>query len=321
MLDKTFLLLTLLLCLILNPIIAVPLLLSPRTQEKPTNQEQPPEPTVAISTVVVNIDAGVKDDNGRYIRGLLKENFTLFDNNVKQDIQYFNTQDVPISIGIIFDISGSVREKIIQEKNALRLFITLSHEQDDIFLVLFNKTAQIRTDIHNPDQIINAIPSNPPAGSTSLYDAVYDGVQEIKRHTKYERRFLLIISDGEENSSEHSWGQLKKALIEGVTIYAICISNLVNTHLAPMEKSHTGEHMLRDITTITGGETFVPHDDEELMSMHLQIAAAMRTRYDIGFVPTSLDGKYHKIKLTVTPPKGLGKLSVKAREGYLAQQH
>src|SRR5207253_6724901 len=194
----------------------------------------------------------VADSFGRVVTGLRQENFTIYDDKVQQQIAHFTEADAPVSIGIIFDISNSMGGIIQGSMVALRRFIETSHEEDDFFLIGFNNRAKLVQDFTtSPDQVLGRLVLVKPGGMTALYDAVYLGVEKVQQG-RHQKRALLIISDGEENNSRYSEGELRRLIKEaGVQIYAIKIGG-------PWSY---GKNVLEGIAEQTGGRAFVPGDE------------------------------------------------------------
>lgn len=276
------------------------------------------ESVIRMGARVVTLNVTVTDSYGRLVTGLEKEHFEIFDDKVKQDIEFFTTEDVPISIALVFDRSGSMKERVNRSLNSMRKFINASNEKDEYCLVTFNSSARLASDFtRNADELANSLLMTEAKGSTALFDAVYIGLEKVRKgnHTK---KALLILSDGQDNNSRYSIGELKKLAKEAdVMIYAIGMVDQWSNDPLEME----GRWILEDLVSITGGKAFFPSNDNELQDAIFQIALELRRQYSIGFTPTTAaNGKWHKLKIKIKPPKGLGHLSVRGREGYLSKE-
>src|SRR5262249_48811817 len=207
-----------------------------------------------LESKLVNVTVTVSDAYGRFVTGLTKDNFEVFDEGVKQEISHFTDDDAPISLGIIFDVSGSMGGLTTRSVAALRRFFETSHEDDEFFIVAFNNRAQLVQDYTSSiSEILSRVVFVKAKGSTSLYDAVYLGIEKARRG-RQAKRALLVISDGEENSSRYTSGELAKLLIESdVPIYAVGISN-----------TYVGAGTLKQISGISGGHAFFPMDDPQM---------------------------------------------------------
>jgi Ca-activated chloride channel homolog len=275
------------------------------------------EPVIHLGTKLVTLTVTVTDNLGRLVTGLEKEHFEIFDNKVKQNIEYFSTEDAPISVALVFDRSGSMKERINRSLSSLRKFINSSKDSDEYSLVTFNNTAKLSSDFtRNAEELVSSLMMSETKGSTALFDAVYIGIEKAKlgRNAK---KAVLILSDGQDNSSRYSLKELKKLCKEAdVMIYSIGIVDRMSNDPLDLE----GRWILEDLASITGGKAFFPSNDAEMQDAIIQIALEMRRQYSIGFSPnTNGDGKWHKLKIKVNPPKGLGSLSVRGREGYTAR--
>ena len=280
---------------------------------KPPTAAQKPSDTIQLYTQVVNVPVTVTDRDGRYIVSLQKENFQVYEDGVKQDIKFFTTMDAPVSIGVVFDISGSMKPRIHGAQAALRKLIDSSQEEDDFFLITFASQAKLVQDFTtNAEAIANALSFVTPKGSTALYDGAYLAVEKV-RQGRHQRRALIIISDGGDNNSRYSFTDLKKLVREAdVQIYALAIGD-----------EEGGEGTLEMISRMTGGRAFQAGGGGLMLEDAVnRISLELRHQYNIGYTsqnPTA-DGKYRKIKVVVNPIRGFGKVVVRAREGYFAQK-
>ena len=192
-----------------------------------------------------------------------------------------------------------------------------SHEDDDFFLVGFNQTAKVirdfTTDSHG---VANALTLITPNGQTALYDAAYIGVEKV-RQGRHHRKAIIIISDGQDNSSRYTYNELRKIIKESdVQVYALGITDVGDS------LQFEGESMLEEITRMTGGRAFFPNNEVDLEDSITRIALELRHQYSIGYIPQNTwhDGRYRKLRVVVNPPKGLPHLSVWSRDGYFGQK-
>ena len=281
-------------------------------EQKPGGQYNLPMPP----TDLVSLTVTVTDGYDRLVTGLNKQNFELFEDRVKQDISHFSEEDAPINLGIIFDVSGSMKGKIDRAKDALKAFIQTSHSNDDFFLVSFNQRANLVSEFTDGDTLINKLTMVNPTGQTALYDATYLGVEKVKQG-RYNRNALLLVSDGQDNSSRYSYGELRKRLKEaGVQIYCIGIVEMGGAAGGALDTQ--GQAILEEIAQSTGGKAFFPRTAAELEEITSRIALELRHQYSIGYSPTNVkrDGQWHKIKVNVKGGKNLSNLRVKHKEGY-----
>lgn len=271
---------------------------------------------IILDTEVVNVIVSVTDPYGRFVTGLGKDHFEVFDDKVKQQIAHFTDEDAPVSLGIVYDVSGSMKERVARSIRALRRFIETSHSDDDFFLIGFNDRAKLVQDFTTSgDSILGKLMFVNPHGSTALYDAAYLAVEKVQqgRHSK---KALLIISDGQDNNSRYTYKELRSRVKEAdVQIYSIGITDPVNDSLAGF-----GRGILEEMTRMTGGRAFFPnaYNEPELVEICTRIALELRHQYSVGFYPTDIasETKWHKVQIKVNPPRGLGRLSLSYRDGY-----
>ena len=290
-----------------------------KTSAAKPNEAQPQRPKddkITLATDIVSVIVSVTDPYGRFVTGLAKDHFDVYDDKVKQRIAHFTDEDSPVSLGIVYDISGSMKERIGRSIKALRRFIDTSHNDDDYFLIAFNDRAKLVQDFTTSgDSILGRLMFVNAHGSTALYDAAYLAVEKVQqgRHSK---KALLIISDGQDNNSRYTYKELRNRVKEAdVQVYAIGITDPVNDSLAGF-----GRGVLEEITRMTGGRAFFPnaYNEPELVEICTRIALELRHQYSIGFYPTDIasDAKWHKVQVKVNPPRGLGRLSLAYRDGY-----
>jgi Ca-activated chloride channel family protein len=276
------------------------------------------EARLRVDVNLVQVPMTVTDPMNRLVTGLEKENFTLYDNNVGQTIRYFSSEDAPLTIGIIFDLSGSMSSKFARARKALTEFLRTSNPQDEFFVVGFNDRPSIIVDYtSDPDDVDARMVMLKPENRTALIDAVYLGVDHL-RQAKYDRKALLIISDGGDNRSRYTEGELRKVVRESdVQIYSIGIFD----NYAPTQEEVLGPELLKDICEMTGGRLFnVGGDMGDMQDIATRISAELRNQYVIGYTPSEVkhDGNWRKLKVRLLPPPGLPQLTVHFRQGYYA---
>jgi Ca-activated chloride channel family protein len=250
---------------------------------------------------------------------LSKGAFAVFDNKQQQEITYFSDDDSPVSVGVIFDVSGSMSgDKVRRARDALSKFIQTSHDSDEYFLIAFNSRAQLLLDkTRDGDSVLNKLTFVETKSQTALYDACYLGVEKVQRGA-HPKRALLLISDGQDNDSRYTFNELRKLLKESdVTLYAI---GILSGSDAGSSLGMEGQGILDELSGVSGGKAFFPRSAAEMDDIFEQIALELRHQYSIGYKPEafSTDGKWHKVKVKVTPPRGLPRLFVRSKEGYYA---
>ena len=297
---------------------------TPKPRQTPTPTAPQQEGREAQETEIVNTDlitltVTVTDTYGRYVSGLDKKAFKVFEDKEEQEIEYFSDDDTPVSVGILFDVSGSMsQDKIRKAREALSRFIQTSHDSDEYFLIGFNSRAQLLLDkTRDGDAVLNKMTFVETRGNTALYDACYLGVEKVTRGA-HQKRAILLISDGQDNDSRYTFSEVRRLLKESdVVVYSIGIlgGNDPGSSLG-ME----GQSTLDELSAVSGGKAFFPNTSAEMDELFERIALELRHQYSIGYRPKNFknDGKWHKLKVKVTPPRGLPRLFVRSREGYYA---
>jgi Ca-activated chloride channel family protein len=272
-----------------------------------------------IRTDLVTLTLTVTDLYGRYVSGLTKKAFSVIDNNEEQDITFFSDSDAPVSVGILFDISGSMSgDKINKARKALERFVATSHPSDEYFLIAFNDRAELLMDrTRDGEAVLRRLTLVQPKRNTALYDAVYLGVERVM-HGSHQKRALLIISDGQDNSSRYNFNEVRRMMKESdVVTYAVGIED---SHDVGSQLGMQGQAFLDELTSVTGGKAFYPTTDVEMDEIFERIALELRHQYSVGYTPKDFqpDGKWRKVKVKVKPPRGLPRLTVRGRDGYYA---
>jgi len=295
---------------------------------EPNGAEAPPDTGAAAlrvrpgSFIRMNVDmvlvpVTVTDPMNRLVTGLERNDFEVFENNGEQTIASFACDDAPVSIGIIFDLSGSMTSKLVRAKAAILQFIKTANPQDEFFVIGFNDRPDLIEDFTSSVDDIEARLATVHAGHrTALLDAIYYGVVKM-REAKHERKALLVVSDGGDNRSRYTEGEVKALVRESdVEIFSIGIFD----PYAPTPEERMGPQLLDDISTATGGRMFRVDDIDEMSDIAEKISMELRNQYVIGYRPKDLtrDGKWRKVKVKVNPPPGLPPLTVYARTGYYA---
>lgn len=291
---------------------------TPTPTPAPTPEDETGRP-IRIKTDLVSLTLTITDLYGRYVSGLTKKMFTIYDNNQEQEITYFSDADAPVSVGILFDVSGSMSgEKINKARNALKRFIASSHPSDEYFLIAFNNRAQLLLDrARDGESVLQKLTLVSPGKNTALYDAVYLGLERVTRGT-HQKRALLIISDGQDNASRYNFGEVRRLMKESdVVTYAV---GILDGHDAATAMGMQGQAFLDELSSVTGGKSFYPTSNIEMDEIFERIALELRHQYSIGYTPTDFqpDGKWRRVKVKIKPPRGLPRLSVRGREGYYA---
>jgi Ca-activated chloride channel homolog len=270
-----------------------------------------------VDVDLVLVPVTITDPMNRLVTGLDKDNFSLFEGKDQQDIKHFSSEDAPVSLGVIFDMSGSMASKIERAREAVVEFFKTANPQDEFFLITFaDKPEQIADFTQSVEDIQGKMVYTIPKGRTALLDAIYLGVSKM-RQAKYPKRALLIISDGGDNHSRYTEGETKALVKEAdVLIYSIGIYD----HYASTEEERLGPALLSEVSELTGGRTFTIDNPNDLGDVATKIGIELRNQYVLGYRPKNPahDGKWRKIKVKLVPPKGLPPLRVYAKTGYYA---
>jgi len=272
---------------------------------------------IRMNVDMVLVPVTVTDPMNRLVTGLEKDDFQVFENNSEQKIGNFACEDAPVSIGIIFDLSGSMTHKLVRAKESILQFIKTANPQDEFFVIGFNDRPELIEDFTSSIDDIQARLATVRSGRrTALLDAIYYGVAKM-RDAKHERKALLVVSDGGDNRSRYTEGEVRSKVRESdVQIYAMGIFD----PYAPTVEERMGPQLLETVTDESGGRLFQVDDIDELSDIAEKISTELRNQYIIGYRPTDLsrDGKWRKVKVKVNPPPGLPPLTVYARTGYYA---
>jgi Ca-activated chloride channel family protein len=288
-------------------------------QQQRTGAEVDEKVPVITNTDLITFTVTVTDIYGRFVSGLGKQAFSIFDDKQQQEISFFSDDDSPVSVGVIFDVSGSMSgDKVRRARDALAHFIQTSHDRDEYFLIAFNSRAQLLTDrTRDGNAVLDKLTFVQTKNNTALYDACYLGVERVQRGT-HTKRALLLISDGQDNNSRYTFSELRRVLKESdVVVYAI---GILGGNDAGSALGMEGQGILDELAGVSGGKSFYPRSNAEMDDIFEQIALELRHQYSIGYRPPNFnnDGKWHRIKVKISPPRGLPRLFPRYKEGYFA---
>jgi Ca-activated chloride channel homolog len=270
-----------------------------------------------VDVDMVLVPVTITDPSDRPVLGLAKENFIVMDNGEPQRIENFSCEDGPISVGVIFDISGSMSHKIGKAREAVTEFLKTANPEDEFFLIAFSNKPELMSDF-TPS--VEAVQRNMmymvPKGRTALLDAVYLGISKM-RQARHRRKALLVLSDGGDNSSRYTENEIRAIVKEAdVQIYAIGIFDL---NPRTSEELY-GPGLLSDISEVTGGRAYTVGSPNDLSEVAGKIGVELRNQYVLGYRPSNSarDGKWRKVRVKLTATKGLPPLTVYAKMGYYA---
>jgi Ca-activated chloride channel homolog len=272
---------------------------------------------VNVQLALVNVT--VTDPYDRLVTGLEKDNFPVFEDGVPQEIVNFVSEDVPISIGIVLDMSGSMSDKVDKARQAAVQFLKTANPRDEFFLVSLNDQAEVTTRFTSSiEELQNRMIFTAARGQTALLDGIYLGLSQM-RLARNGRRALLIISDGGDNHSRYSESDIRNFVKEAdCQLYSIGVFDL-NDMGRTLEEQY-GPTLLSEIAELSGGRVFPVASLNDLPDIATKIGTQLRNQYVLGYKPSNArhDGAWRKIKVKLKPPKGVPPLSVYAKTGYRA---
>jgi Ca-activated chloride channel family protein len=271
-----------------------------------------------VELALVNVT--VTDPYNRLVTGLEPDNFRIFEDNVEQEVVNFSSEDVPISIGVILDLSGSMADKLGKAKQAAVEFFKTANPQDELFLVGFNERARLLNPFtHNVEELENSMLLASAKGRTALLDAIYLGLSQM-RGAQNSKRALLVISDGGDNNSRYNEKDLKRLVREADTqLYSIGIFEPFEYRSRTPEELN-GPSLLNEMTELTGERAFTVENLNDLPDVATKIGMELRNQYVLGYHPShkAHDARWRKIKIKLRAPKGLPPLTAFAKTGYYA---
>jgi Ca-activated chloride channel family protein len=293
----------------------------PPTNASPANN--PSAPDARINPIKVDVDlvlvpVVVTDAKNRPVLSLRKRNFELYEEDKRQEIRYFMAEDAPISIAVLFDVSKSMRDKIDTERAAIHEFSMNANPEDEYFAIGFSDHPRL---LEGPTQSIDDVEqkltSIEPGGSTSMLDAIYLAESEL-RSARYQRKAIIIFSDGGDNASRYTLREIKRLVAESdVQIYAI---GLFETFFFNTVEERLGKKWLNEITDKTGGRTITVEKRANLAKAAGTISREMRNQYVLGYRPAVFDGKWRKIRVKVTPATPDQQIQASYKRGYYSAE-
>jgi Ca-activated chloride channel family protein len=294
------------------------------------SQQQPKEDkpfVIGVDVQLVELPVSVFDKNGLMISALAKENFKVFEDKAPQEITLFKHEDIPLSMGLIIDNSGSMRNKRERVHSAALTFVRESNMEDETFVIAFDDFAYLQQDFTGSiGDLVDALEDLDPRLGTAAYDAIYLGVDHVKQG-KLNKKALLVISDGEDKDSKLTYEKVLNYVkaSRNISIYTIGLldedegsGGLFGIGRSPQKKAKAA---LTELAEVTGGRAYFPKSIDEVEMICKQIARELRNQYTLGYAPTNKakDGTSRAVTVeVVNPPKGAGKITVNAPKGYVA---
>jgi len=279
---------------------------------------------IKASVDLVVLHVTITNDAGQFVGDLKKSDFRVLENKVEQNISVFSREDVPVTMGLVIDNSGSMREKREQVNSAAMTFVKTSNPQDEAFVVNFNDEYYLDTDgdfTSDPKDLNNALSRIDTRGSTALYDAVIGSLDHLKKGHK-DKHVLLVVTDGDDDASRKTLADTMKAAEQSnAAIYAIGVFSADDRkNDKKMVRKSTRE--LKELADVTGGMAYFPETLDDVKPICEQVARDIRNQYTVGYYPTnaSKDGTFRPVQVQLVASEGHGKLSVRTRTGYYAQK-
>ena len=294
----------------------------------PVNTPPPPPPPdesqtgshIKLQVNLVVLHTTVLDDRGKFVEGLGQDNFRIYEDKVEQKLTLFKREDIPVSMGLVIDNSGSMRDKRPRVNEAALTLVQNSNPQDEAFVVIFNDDFYLDLDkdfTNSVPELKEALERIDARGSTALYDAIIGSLDHLKKGKK-EKKVLLIVTDGEDNTSRNS---LEKTIREiqktDTVIYTIGLLGQESKRSAK-----TAKRALTEIAAASGGVAYFPENVGDVHDICEQVAHDIRHQYTLGYYPLNVarDGSFRSVRVDVIPPHGKGKLVARTRNGYYAPQ-
>jgi Ca-activated chloride channel family protein len=278
-----------------------------------------PDYKVTVDVELVQLPVSVLDKHGLPVRGLQQEHFSVYEDKIPQRISLFTQEDIPLSVGLVIDVSGSMLEKLDRLNTAVTTFIGESNPQDETFLVTFEDEVFLESDFTgDPRDFIRSLVGTPSSRGTALYDAVFVTSKYLKRSASQAKKVLLVVSDGEDNKSKYNLAQARQAVGEDkIIVYTI---GLLSSDSSVYGMQDTGKTALKQLAEGTGGASFFPQKISEVEDVCRKIARDLRNQYTIGYRPSNqnLDGTWRKVVVRINPPKTMPHLKVRTKQGYYA---
>jgi len=276
--------------------------------------QENPVTTFRTESNLVSLNVSVFDQEGRVVKGLPQSAFTVFEDNQKQEIKVFRQEDVPISLGLVIDTSASMFNKKDRVNSAAVALVKASNPEDEVFVISFSEAAFVTQDFTSDVQrLATSLRKAESKGETAMRDALSLGLDHLRAHAKKDKRVLVVITDGEDNSSiQKQENLIRAAHLSNVIIYGIGILGSEQPASAQRAKAS-----LDALTLATGGRAWFPNDVAEIEKITPEIAHEIRNQYVIGYTPenTAGGGGFRSIRVDVNVPN----VTVRTRSGYYAR--
>ncbi len=291
--------------------------LSPRAQDTP-KQNKDSDFTLSVDVNLVLLHVSVFDEKDNLVTNLTKNEFQVYEDKVQQDVSLFKQEDVPVSLGLVIDNSGSMRTKRERVNKAALTFVKTSNPDDEIFLINFNDQVYIDQEFtKNHDDLTDALDTIDTRGGTALHDAIYLSLEHI-REGREDKKALLLISDGEDRDSRYKFESVLEFAREShASIYVVGLFDKEGERSRAQKKAARN---LQELAEETGGKYFFPDSADEVEAICIQIAHEIRNQYTLGYKPSNArrDGTWRTVTVKLNTDKNSKKLVARAKRGYYA---
>jgi len=272
---------------------------------------------LTVDVELVQLPISVLDKDGLPVRGLQQANFTIYEDKVQQDITLFKHEDIPLSIALVIDASGSMSDKLERLHASAMTFVRESNPDDETAIESFADDVTLEQDFtRNQHNLSRALAEITPNGNTSLYDAVFLAAKHLNEQGFHDKKVLLVVSDGEDNKSRYKLKEVLSAIRESkIILYAV---GLLTPE--PLFTPNDGKKALKKLAEATGGASFFPKNLNEVEEICKKIARDLREQYTVGYKPSNnqQDGSWRKVQVRVNPPKTISNIKVRTKQGYYA---
>jgi Ca-activated chloride channel homolog len=277
--------------------------------------------TLNVDVELVQLPISVVDKEGYPVRGLRREHFKIYEDRVMQDIAVFKQEDVPVSVGLVLDSSGSMRDEKDRLRTAALTFVEESNPEDETFIVSFSDRPGLEQDFTSDPRVLGVSLDRMVAhGNTSLYDAVLFAASHMEKGVQ-DKKALVLVSDGQDNRSRYKLDEVLEELRESkIILYTVGLMTPEMRFLENWPFKVKARKALEKFAQVTGGRAFFPKSIDEVNEICRNIARDLRSQYTIGYKPSNdkLDGSWRKVTVQVSPPRGTSKVRVHTKQGYYA---
>jgi Ca-activated chloride channel family protein len=282
---------------------------------------------IEVDVELVTLAVSVMDRDGAPVLGLEQEHFRVFEDGVGQDISRFLHEDVPVSVGLVIDTSGSMRDKTERVATSALVFIRESNPEDETFIVTFSDQVYLEQSFtQSIGNLVDTLENLDARGQTALNDAVWVSLDEVENEGRLDKKALLVITDGEDSESAYGLNPIMQRLLEtDATVYIIGLLQLNDDRggLFRRSPSSRARRALREMAESTGGQAFFPETLAEIEEFCRRVAHDLRNHYTIAYNPTNreFDGTWREIEVEVDAPRGFPRLEARHKTGYLASEN